>query len=551
MGVWAEQVFERLTLEERVGQLICYRASKWADETVEMAAEGLVGCVSPIYYQDMKDLDNIIGFMNMLQSASPTPVLFISSHACSMRQWGTTPFPDEGGSMLFGAAGDPDLAYECGRMASLESKAVGFDCVWTPVVDVNTNPRNPIIGTRAFSDRPELVTEMALAMVKGMQEAGVVPNAKHFPGHGDTDFDTHRKIGMVPHDRARLDAVELYPYRELIKAGLKGVETAHIVFPALDDTPDLPATFSRKAIYDLLRKEMGFEGLIVSDSLTMKAIKDHYTVAEAVIQTFNSGHDIILQDYNEPPRPTFDALLTAVKDGTIPEDELNASVMRVLEAKEWVGLAVRGPIHSEEIRQVFNCEEHAAACTRIYEASVTVLENEALPLASGEQSLCVIGTRAEEERKGMTDFAMTIENSREILFGEAGSRCPGAVTHVLDEDPSQEEVDAAIEAAQDSDTVIFATFPRIVSYKELSGRVGAGQVETVQKLLALRKRVVVCVFGTPYVVTDFPQTQGCLTTYASTGAAVEAGVKALFGEIPTKGKLPVTLSDRYAFGYGQ
>ena len=551
MGAWANEVFGRLSLEEKVGQVICYRASKWADETIDMARRGLVGCVSPIYYAGMKDLESAVEFMNALQGASSIPILFLSSHACDMRGWGATPFPGEGGSMAFGAARDPDLAYRYGRMASLESKALGFDCVWTPCVDVNTEPRNPIIGTRAFSDRPELVAEMAVAMVKGMQDVRVIPNAKHFPGHGDTAFDTHRQIGVVPHSRERLEAIDFYPYRELVKAGLRGVETAHIIYPALDDTPDLPATLSRTCIYDLLRKGMGFEGLIVSDSLTMKAITDHYSVGDAAIRSFNAGHDILLHDYNEPPEPTFEAMVSAARDGTIPMAELDASVMRVLEHKEWAGLPDRGPISLEEIDTVFGCSEHQALCREIYDASATVLENDALPLGrstSGE--VCIIATCSEEERKGMADFAATVENSRDVLFRECHERLGTVSTHLIDEDPSSDEVEAAVKACVDAETVVFATMPRIVSYKALSGRVGGGQVEVVQKLLALRKTVVLCVFGTPYVLTDFPRTQGCLTTYSSTIAAVEAGVRILFGETESRGKLPISLSDTYTFGYG-
>ncbi len=230
-----------------------------------------------------------------------------------MQEWGAPPFPDEGSNMVLGATRDPELAYQFARAAACESKAVGFDLVWCPCADVNTNPRNPIIATVSFGDRPELVTEMALAVVRGMQEERVIPNAKHFPGHGDTDFDTHRELGTVPHGRERLEAVELYPYRRLIPAGLRGVMTAHLIFPALEPDTRIPATFSRRCVHDLLRTDMGFTGLIVSDSLTMKAIKDRFSVAESLVRAFNAGHDILLQDYHEPPMPSFQAVLDAAR----------------------------------------------------------------------------------------------------------------------------------------------------------------------------------------------------------------------------------------------
>lgn len=549
MGKWAQETFAKLTLAEKVGQTVCYRASRWRAETVQLAREGLVGAVSPGYYAGMQQLGSIVEYMNELLAASPVPPLFISSNACARPEFGATPFPTENSAMILGAARDPALARQCARLSALESKTMGYSMVWEPSVDVNTQPRNPIIGTRSFSEDPKLVAEMGAAVVEGMQESRVLPNAKHFPGHGDTDFDTHVKIGVVPHDRARLDAVELYPYRALVKTGLRGVMTAHIAFPALDPDTSRPATFSRRAIHDVLRGEMGFQGLIVSDSLTMKAIKDNFSADEAVILAFNAGHDIILQDYNEPPALTLEALLDAVRDGRIPMAELDASVMRILEAKEWCGLADTKPIDLARIRNVFQCDEHMAVMRRVYESGVTLLEAEALPLPTGGRA-CLIGTLAPEEGTALTDMEHTVENSRNVFFRECASRLSESTTHVLPEDPTEAEVSAALAAADGCDVVLFATMPRIVCYKEMSGTVGRGQVVLAEHLLAAGKTVVLCVFGNPYILADFPRMPVCLTTFSSQNPAVAAGVRVLFGEIPARGRLPVTISGRYAFGYG-
>jgi len=547
---WTEKTFASLTLEQKVGQVICYRATKWAGDTLQLAREGLVGAVSPLYYDGMRDLDACIGFMNDLQEASPVPVLFLSGWAHEKPAWGGTPFPGANSAMLLAATRDASLARRFGAMAAIESKAVGFDCVWEPCVDVNTNPRNPIIGTRAFSDQPGLVTEMAIAVVQGMQEQRCLPNAKHFPGHGDTDFDTHVKIGVVNHDRSRLDAVELAPYPPLVQAGLRGVMTAHIVFPALDPTPGLPATFSRAAIHGLLRGQMGFQGLIVSDSLTMKAIKDNFGVAEALIRSFTAGHDILLQDYNEPPRPSYDALLDAVRSGAVPMAELDASVRRVLAAKEWVGLHQRGPITREQIGAAFRRPEHMGLAETLYDASVTLLERHGQPLAAGQGKTCVIATANEEDNQALTDFAMTVQSSRDVLFAECQRHLGGIATHVIPEDPSPQDIAAALEAAEGSQNVVFATMPRIVCYKRLSGTAGAGQFDLARQILARGHRLALCVFGTPYVLRDFPQAHDCLTTYCSNAAAVRAGLRVLFGQRPARGRLPITLSSRYPFGFG-
>lgn len=548
---WARQTFANLTLEQKVGQVICFRAHDHADETIDMARRGLVGSVSPGYYANTTSRESIVAFMNALQEASPVPILFLSNFAASSSHWGSTPFPGEQGAMAIGATRDPAMAYTVGRASAIESKAMGIDCVWTPCVDVNTNPGNPIIGTRAFADQPELVVDMALPFVLGMQDAGLIPNAKHFPGHGDTGFDTHREIGVVPHSRERLEQVELYPYRRLIDAGLRGVETAHLIFPALDDESNGPATFSRRCIYDLLRTDMGFEGLIVSDSLTMRAIKDHYSVAESVTRTFNAGHDIVLQDYDEPPMPTFDCLLSAVQEGAVPMAELDASVMRVLEAKEWAGLPERGPIDEGEIAATFQCTEHLDACRALYQASVTVVEDDLLPLARGSGGkTCVMAIRSPDEGRSMTDMVITMESGRQRLYAECQARLGEVRTHDLPEIPTGDDAAAALAAAADCDTVIFATMPHIVAYGELSGRVDPGQPAVVEQLLAAGKQVALCVFGTPYAITSFPRAQATLTTYSSKAPAIEAGVGSLFGEIVTRGRLPIALSASYPFGYG-
>jgi beta-N-acetylhexosaminidase len=550
MRDWVSRTFAAMTLEEKVGQVICYRAAKWADETIDMARKGLVGCVSPLYYQGMSDLDNALEFMNALQDASPTPVLFLSGWAHEMSNWGTSPLPGAGSAMALGAARSPDLAYQFGRIAARESKAIGFDLVWEPCVDVNTNPQNPIIATRSFGDRPELVTEMALAVVRGMQEERVIPNAKHFPGHGDTSFDTHRTVGTVPHHRDRLEAVELYPYRHLIPAGLRGVMTVHLIFPALDSNTAVPATFSRRCIRDLLRAEMGFKGLIVSDSLTMKAIRDSFSVAESLVRTFNAGHDILLQDYDEPPMPSFQALLDAVNDGITPMDVLDAAVLRVLQAKAWVGLPERGRMAVETAREVLRRPEHVALARCIFESSVTLLENKGLPLKKGVPRICVVGTRAQGEGAVMTDLAAMAHNNREVLFREFAARLDGVGTHVLDEDPDSAQIAAAVAATQDSEIVVFATTPRVESYKPLSAQVGRGQVQFVKRILAEDKHLCLCVLGSPYVISEFPQAPVCLTTYSPDVGAAEAAVRVLFGEVPAAGRLPITLSERYPFGYG-
>ena len=551
MGEWAKRTFAGLSLPQKVGQVICYRPTQGEGETQTMAAEGLIGAASPTYYAGMmQDPARMIAFMNSLNAASSVPVLFFNNLACEYAHWGATTFPGENSTMALGATRDPELVERIGYLTACECKLFGIDCAWLPCVDVNTNPQNPIIGTRAFGDRPRLVAQLAAAYVRGMQRAMVIPNAKHFPGHGDTAFDTHEQLGVVPHDRKRLEAVELYPYRRLIREGLRGVMTAHLVVPALDATPGLPATLSRRCIHDLLRTKMGFKGLIVSDSLSMKAIRDNFGVDEAVVRTFAAGHDVIMQDYNEPPRPSWEALLRAVTDGRVPLAQLDGAVMRVLEAKEWAGLPGRPPLDLEGIRHAISQSQNLAVAREAFGRAVTVLDRKGLPLPRVAAQLAVISALPQAAGKVVTDLTLAADSGHDRLHRELTARVPEAVFHAVSATPDAEQVAQALAAVAHASTVVFACAPHIVAYDNQASRTNPGQIALVTQLLAAGKQVCLAVMGTPYVLPDFPRVTACLTTYSGQPEAVSAAARVLFGEASATGRLPIALPGRYRFGRG-
>ena len=551
MGTWARQTLAGLSLEEKVGQVICYRPNRGERETVALAAEGRVGAASPTYFAGMApDPARMLAFMNELNQVSSVPVLFFNNLACEYSHWGATPLPGENSTMALGATRDPDLVERVAYAAAWEAKRFGLDCVWVPCVDVNTNPANPIIGTRAFGDRPRLVADLAAAYVRGMQRAGVIPNAKHFPGHGDTAFDTHEQVGVIAHDRPRLDRVELLPYRRLIRQGLRGVMTAHLIVPALDDTPGLPATLSRACIHGLLRQQLKFGGLIVSDSLSMRAIRDNVGVEEAVVRTFLAGHDVIMQDYHELPRPSWEALARAVRDGRVPMAQLDDSVLRVLEAKEWAGLPGRPPLDWQAIRRTIADQGHLALAREVFGRAVTVLDRQGLPLPADGRRLAVISALPETPGPVVTDLSLAADSGSGRLQRAVAERAPGSTWRSIAEAPDPQQVEAALAAVAAADTVVFACGPRIVAYDNEASRTSSGQIALVGRLLAAGKTVCLAVLGNPYVITDFPRPHACVTTYSGQPEAVSAAVSVLFGDTPAAGRLPLDLPGRYRCGRG-
>ena len=245
-----------------------------------------------------------------------------------------TSFP---GNMGLGAAGDPALTRKVGEVTARELRACGINMNFAPVVDVNSNPSNPVIGVRSFGESADSVAELGVAMVEGLQNEGVCATIKHFPGHGDTSLDSHIALPTVPHDKARLKTVELKPFQAAIDAGVDVVMTAHVTFPAFEPKPGLPATLSRRVLTGLLREDMGFTGLIVTDAMEMGAIVKNFGLEEAAVMAVNAGADIVLvgwpQDWRDAVR-VVDALNKAVAEGEIPMSRIDESVQRVLEVKE-------------------------------------------------------------------------------------------------------------------------------------------------------------------------------------------------------------------------
>jgi len=438
------------------------------------------------------------------------------------------------GNMTVGATGSADYAYESARVSGVELRAMGINMNFAPCLDVNNNGSNPVIGVRSFGESPSLVAKLGRAAVEGYQAAGVSPCAKHFPGHGDTTADSHYEMPIVAHDGKRLDRVELVPFREAIKAEVDLIMTAHVMFPAYE--PDgLPATLSSKVLTGLLREELGYDGIIITDCLEMNAISAGVGVAKGAVMALQAGADIVLVSHRlDRQKAAFDAIHAAVLSGELSEARIDASVERILRMKEKRKVEVSEASNASEW---IACEAHLAVAREICEHAVTIVKNEngALPLRKNESAL-VIWPEVREN----TEVIEVIE--QELTLGKALAAYIGNVKEVVvGMEPTESEIAMALEESNGYSQIIVGTY---------NGSFSSGQTRLVQALLERNKTapehnraaITVAMLRNPYDLQAFPEVDACIACYENRPAMLEAAAKAASGELIPSGVLPVTLA---------
>ena len=372
-GTWARQTLARMTLDEKIGQLFMVAAFSNKDETHVKTIKYLVekiGIGGLIFMQGTPDAQ--IKLVNQYQKAAKYPLLVSqdSEWGLNMRLDNTVKFPR---NLTLGAIQDDSLIYEVGLEIGKQCRRVGVHMNFAPVIDVNNNPGNPVINDRSFGEVRENVAIKGIAFNQGLFDAGVLGCAKHFPGHGDTDVDSHKDLPIINHTRQRLDSIEMYPFRELIAAGIPSIMTAHLDIPTLDDTPNLPSTLSHKVVNNLLREELGFQGLIITDAMNMKGVTKYYEDGEADVKALLAGNDILL--FSPKVIKTIALIKQELAKGTITENEIDDRVFKILLAKEWAGLHENRLVPETPTDKELNSFHAKSLKRNLYASAVTVVQN--------------------------------------------------------------------------------------------------------------------------------------------------------------------------------
>jgi len=540
-SAWVESTLRKMTADEKVGQLLftTYHGSFTATDT-------------PAYQQllhDVQDL-HVGGFIvithgsplgivksqaypsavlaNQLQAKSKLPLLIGADfeRGTAMRYDEGTSFPT---AMAVAAAGNPKDAYTMGKITALEARATGVHWVYAPDSDVNNNPGNPIINTRSFGENPQRVAEFVTAFVKGAEDNGALATAKHFPGHGDTAADSHIDLPVIPANRQRLEHLELVPFRAAISTGVSSVMTGHLSVPAIEPDANTPATLSHSILTGLLRKELGYNGLIVTDAMEMGGITVRYAPGEAAVRAVEAGVDCVLM--SPVPDAAFEALQSAVKSGRISKERLDESVQRILQAKARLGLQQNRLVDVNALNHKFGSAAWQKEAQEISDRGVTLLRDtpHRLPLDGTKPSRALLlafyadpeaypGEDLERELRARFDSVTTLR---------ADTRFVNASILKL---PPPESYDVAI----------LALFVR-VSDRKGNVDVPPEQAALAEQVYKTGKPVITVGLGSPYLIERFPQAETWLAAFGISDVAQIAVARALFGEIPVRGHLPVSV----------
>ena len=524
-----QQWFESLSLEEKIGQvmIIGFDGTTLTPELKAMITEYHVGGVI-LFARNVESPEQVARLCNDLQQAateSGHPGLLIAIDqeggrvARLTEAKGFTEFP---GAMAIGATGSPDNARQVAAAMAAEMRAVGINVDFAPDLDVNNNPQNPVIGVRSYGSEPQQVAAFGTAAIEGLQAGGVLAFGKHFPGHGDTGTDSHVALPQVAHPLERLETVEFVPFEAAIRANVAGIMSAHVTFPAIDASPGTPATVSSKVLTDLLRQEMQFTGLVVTDSLEMGALGEAgYPVPQAAAAALKAGADLLLFNRDHAlHRQAIDEVEAQIQNGTIPMERLDAAVQRVLAVKEQYGLLSPTPAAIDQIDNYVYTQGNIELSRQIAAQSITLLRDEAglLPLKTDSPLLVV-----------------------EVPAAAGLGNLLGATSIAVSNEPTAAEIQLVLGTARDGRTVIVTTSD--------ANRTPA-QVALINALLEAGVPTVIIAVRNPYDLMAFPEATTYLLSYGNNPPALEALVKVLRGEILPQGKLPIEIPGLYPIGAG-
>lgn len=534
-AVFVDSIFQAMTLDQKIGQLFMVRAfSKDDTEHIAFVKKQLanyhVGGIC--FFQGSPDRQAQL--TNAYQKLSELP-LFIGIDA----EWGlgmrfidkAISFPK---NMTIGAINDHQLIYRMGEEIGRQLRLLGVNINFAPVLDVNNNPDNPVINVRSFGENKVNVASKSYAIMKGMESEGVMACGKHFPGHGDTATDSHHDLPIIPFSRERLDSLELFPFKILIKQGIQAIMVAHLQVPSLESREDRASTVSNNIVQGLLREELGFQGLIFTDAMEMKAVTKHFPPGKADLESFLAGNDIILLP--EDIHMAFNSIKTAVLDSTISSARLEESVKRILYQKFRLGLfAPDDVVKSYNISQEVNSVKAQVIKSQIFEKSITLVKdkNQLIPL---------------KELSGVNFASIALGADRLTPFQQRILSYVSCDNYWLSKDAESAEY-ALKETQLSKKDIVFISIHNMSRYSSRQFGINSDQIAFI-KSLAEKTKVVLVIFGSPYALTYFESLNHLLVAYEEDDVVQDAAAQALFGSIDITGKLPVSAGKHFRAGTG-
>ncbi len=538
---WVEETLKKMTLREKIAQMIITSSNGYQLDNTSKEFMRLKNLIMHekiggiIFFQG--NSQELAKLTNTLQSFSEVPLLMSADYerGTGMRLNDGSLFPY---NMAIGATRRTDLVYKMGLLIAKECKAIGIHQNYAPVVDINNNPNNPIINIRSFGENPELVSEMAVSFIKGLQDGNVIATAKHFPGHGDTDIDSHNDLPILNFDMKRLDTNELIPFKNSIESGVKSIMVGHIALPEIDIKNNLPASLSPVIIDSILINKLGFNGLVVTDALNMSGITKNYSSKQVAVLSVQAGVDLILMPQGETE--TINEIERAVINGKISEERIDYSVKKILSVKKWLNLDLNKYVNESEVSKFVNSYEEEMLSQEIADASITLIKNnsKAIPIIRKDNIFTLISINNTSERESSDLFIDLMKNDNNFILD--------SIYNYFSE---IEDINSIINNIPISNYCIIPIYSK-VKIKKGTVNLPNSQVKLINRLIERGTRVMVISFGNPYILKDFPEIDTYICAYSDVRTSVIAVYKGITGKINFNGKLPISIDNNYTFGYG-
>lgn len=566
---WVEQTMKKLTLDEKAGQLIVASFdssflstdSDTFDRLTALVRDYHVGgfhvfgaseavppvLLNPSYGTTILGQPFAAAFIiNRVQTLSTVPLLNSADFETGVgfRIVGATAFPRE---MAMAATGDERLVREEARITGIEARAIGVPVNFAPVADVNNNARNPVINTRSYGEDPARVAALVSAYLDGAREGGIFATLKHFPGHGDTDVDSHLGLPVISYPRSRLDQIELVPFKAGIEHGAPAVMAAHIMLPGLDPSPSTPATFSAPILTGLLRDELGFKGLVYTDSMSMDAVTKLADPGEGAVRAVLAGADQVL--HSPDPIAAFKGLKAAIESGRITQERLNASLERILRAKAAAGLHLRRTVDLDAVPTLVGGRAHEAIAAEAASRSLTLVRDDrsAVPLTVPKATPILY--------LSVLDYpsGWRIGAPGRTLIPELKKRWPEVTSIELSDHTAPDDLNLVRAMVPRFGAVVASVFVRAASASgrmDLSPELAKLLTDVAHATARTKTPFVTTFFGNPYVAAAVPDLPAVMLTYDFYDLPEAAVARALAGEAPIRGRLPITLSPGFPAGAG-